>query len=176
MSKIKKLLLAAGVILCVLVVVPACRRKPDSGHVHGAQWSYVQNENNKHFKKCNVDGCEGVQEDCSFERSVNSEASCTNSGEAQFTCACGNSYTEAIPAAGHLEQLTYTYTKNNTHTWVCGRQGCTGGTGSCDYKIVEDNRTDCSEAGSGVQECTLCGHRENITLAAGKHSLNLIAA
>lgn len=59
-----------------------------------------------------------------YTSTVTTEATCENEGVRTYTCDCGDSYTEAIPATGH----SYTYTSNGdnlTHTGTCSVCGNT---------------------------------------------------
>ncbi|MBQ6430740.1 MAG: hypothetical protein IJJ99_02530 [Oscillospiraceae bacterium] len=53
----------------------------------------------------------------SYTSAVTTAATCTEAGVLTYTCACGASYTEPIPATGH--SLTYTNNGDGTHTAAC---------------------------------------------------------
>ena len=54
-------------------------------------------------------------------------ATCTADGMMTYTCLCGDSYTETVPARGH--KLSYT-DNGETHTVTCANAGC-------DYSVTE---------------------------------------
>ena len=63
----------------------------------------------------------------SYTETITKEATCLEDGEATFTCECGDTYTEAIPATGHdfsnyvsNEDATYTADGTETATCTCG--------------------------------------------------------
>lgn len=69
-----------------------------------------------------------------YAEAITLEATCTTNGEATFTCECGDTYTEVIPATGHVfENYVYnedaTYEADGTETAKCN---------NCD---VTDTRT-----------------------------------
>lgn len=78
----------------------------------------------------------------SYTESVTTMPSCTTDGLKTFSCSCGSSYTEAIPAAGH-QFSDYTY--NNDATTES-----------------DGTKTRC---------CTVCGERETVTAEGTKKSL-----
>ena len=55
------------------------------------------------------------------------EASCTEKGERKYTCACGDSYTEGIPALGHSYESEVTKqptaSEEGVRTYTCSRCG-----------------------------------------------------
>lgn len=62
-----------------------------------------------------------------YTEAITVEATCTTEGEKTFTCECGDTYTEAIPATGHdfsnyvsNEDATYTADGTETATCTCG--------------------------------------------------------
>lgn len=55
----------------------------------------------------------------SYTSSVTTQPTCTQAGVLTYTCTCGDTYTEVIPATGH--SLTYTDNGNGTHTVSCAR-------------------------------------------------------
>ena len=50
-----------------------------------------------------------------YTEAITTEASCEADGVKTFTCECGDSYTEAIPATGHTYE-NYVYNEDATHT------------------------------------------------------------
>ena len=59
-----------------------------------------------------------------YEEKITVEATCETDGEATYTCECGDTYTEVIPATGHVfENYVYnedaTYEADGTETAKC---------------------------------------------------------
>ncbi len=57
-------------------------------------------------QECTVCGIKGIREEIelknhAYTETIITHASCTTSGQKRFTCNCGNSYTETIPATEH---------------------------------------------------------------------------
>lgn len=71
----------------------------------------------------------------SYTSSITTEATCTKDGVMTYTCECGDSYTEEIPALGHDYETEYTVDKEAT----------------------------CTEAGSKSQHCSRCDSKQNVT-------------
>ena len=60
---------------------------------------------------------------CSYTGKITTAATCTTDGVKTFTCSCGDSYTEVIPATGHAS-YTYAYDKTAaTHNFTCTKCG-----------------------------------------------------
>ncbi len=78
----------------------------------------------------------------SYTESVTTAPTCTTDGVKTFSCSCGSSYTEAIPAAGH-QFGDYTY--NNDATT--------------------------SADGTKTRYCLVCGETETVTAEGTKKSL-----
>ena len=114
----------------------------------------------------------------SHEAAVTQEATCETSGVLTYTCHCGDTYTEEIPATGHRSTHTEGY-KDAT----CGADGYTGDT-VCDDcgKTVQTGTvlpatgdhaygewiviTEPTAEESGLRErhCANCGHTEQETM------------
>ncbi len=62
-----------------------------------------------------------------YKAVVTKEASCTEKGEKKYTCACGDSYTEGIPALGHSYESEVTKqptaSEEGVRTYTCSRCG-----------------------------------------------------
>ena len=60
-----------------------------------------------------------------YTSAVVKEASCTEAGERKYTCVCGDSYTESIPAHGHSYQSKVTkqptVSEEGVRTYTCSR-------------------------------------------------------
>lgn len=78
----------------------------------------------------------------SYTETITTPPACTTDGVKMFSCSCGSSYTEAIPAAGH-QFGDYTY--NNDAT-------------------TESD-------GTKTRYCTVCGERETVTAEGTKKNL-----
>lgn len=78
----------------------------------------------------------------SYSESVTTAPTCTTEGVKTFTCSCGSSYTEAIPATGHV--------------WS-------------DYTYNNDATTESD--GTKTRCCTVCGERETVTAEGTKKNL-----
>lgn len=78
----------------------------------------------------------------SYSESVTTAPSCTAEGVKTFACSCGSSYTEAIPAAGHI--------------WS-------------DYAYNNDATTESD--GTKTRYCTVCGERETVTAEGTRKNL-----
>ncbi len=78
----------------------------------------------------------------SYSESVTAAPSCTTEGVKTFACSCGSSYTEAVPATGHI--------------WG-------------DYAYNNDATTESD--GTKTRCCTVCGERETVTAEGTRKSL-----
>lgn len=78
----------------------------------------------------------------SYSESVTAAPSCTTEGVKTFACSCGSSYTEAVPATGHI--------------WG-------------DYAYNNDATTESD--GTKTRCCTVCGERETVTAEGTKKNL-----
>lgn len=73
-----------------------------------------------------------------YTEEVTKQPACTEDGEKTYTCICGDSYTEAIPATGHNFVDNTTGNFSNHKCTVCGHE--------------EEHRYD------DALKCTVCGH------------------
>lgn len=78
----------------------------------------------------------------SYSESVTTAPTCTAEGVKTFACSCGSSYTEAIPAAGHI--------------WS-------------DYAYNNDATTESD--GTKTRYCAVCGERETVTAEGTRKNL-----
>lgn len=85
-----------------------------------------------------------VPHDHSYTPSVTKPATCTEDGEMTFTCSCGRSYTEVIPATGHK------------------------------YKIVSSDPGNCFTPAKDIIECEYCHERKEKLISHEGHSYNLV--
>ncbi|MBO5982814.1 MAG: hypothetical protein J6Q06_02970, partial [Clostridia bacterium] len=72
-----------------------------------------------------------------YAEEVTTPAGCETVGEMTYTCQCGDSYTEEIPATGHAYG-EWAYNNDGTHSRVCANDAthvemnsCSGGVATC---------------------------------------------
>ena len=84
--------------------------------------------------------CDGVYENLphSYKGVVTTPAGCETVGLTLYTCDCGATYTEVIPALGHAYTGAYTPNGEGQHTRVCANgcgipeiSDCSGGNSTC---------------------------------------------
>lgn len=78
----------------------------------------------------------------SYTETITTPPACTTDGVKTFSCSCGSSYTEAVPATGHI--------------WG-------------DYAYNNDATTESD--GTKTRCCTVCGERETVTAEGTKKNL-----
>lgn len=78
----------------------------------------------------------------SYSSSVTKTATCTTNGIKTYKCSCGDSYTESIPAKEH----------NFLH-------------------FTLENRATCTQSGTDVYRCIICGYKETRVTPATGHYL-----
>ena len=112
---------------------------------------------------------------------VTSAPSCTEAGVMTYTCStCGESYTESIPATGHLHtELRNAVTASCTESGYTGDTYCTDcGTlltsgevipSSHSYKEVSRTEPTCTAEGRVFYTCTLCGTATTQAIPATGH-------
>ncbi|MCD8085029.1 MAG: hypothetical protein LUF28_01630 [Clostridiales bacterium] len=99
-----------------------------------------------------------------YTAEVTTEATCTTDGVLTYTCACGDSYTEVIPATGHnyvtaVTEPTCTEGGYTTYTCsICGDSYTTDETEATghSYEAVVTEPT-CTEGGYTTYTCSVCG-------------------
>lgn len=104
-------------------------------------------------------------------------ATCTQDGSTIYTCSCGHSYTETIPAKGHnytsnITEATCTEDGHATHTCsVCGDayEETLSATGH-NFTTMNFDPT-CTEEGSVITMCANCGISSIEFLPATGHNL-----
>ena len=133
---------------------------------------------------------EGAHEH-SYTEEVTTEPGCVTEGVKTFTCSCGDSYTEEIPATGHKYGDWQTVTAATCAAAgekqrVC-TNGCAEGTeGRVETQTiaktshtygepVEDPKATCTAAGTKTYTCTVCpegteGHTKTETVPALGHN------
>ena len=114
-----------------------------------------------------------------YTSQITKEATCTEAGEKTYTCSCGDTYTETIPATGHnyLEKVTKepTCTEAGEKTYTCSVCGDTytesmdaiGHTWG-DWKV--EKAASCETSGTQKRICSSCGKEETKNIPATGHS------
>ena len=90
---------------------------------------------------------------CSYTGKITTAATCTTDGVKTFTCSCGDSYTEVIPATGH--------------NYVGGKCVCG------DTKTVSINGS-FNDGGSANMTWTKNGYIYSVELTSGTHQFNVV--
>ena len=92
-------------------------------HSYGSEW---KNDATNHWHECSC-GDKTDKAAHSFKWVVDKEATCTEAGVRTYTCSCGDSYTENIPATGHsyVSKVTKaaTTTEEGITTYTCSKCG-----------------------------------------------------
>ncbi|MBR5515466.1 MAG: SH3 domain-containing protein, partial [Clostridia bacterium] len=111
-----------------------------------------------------------------YTSSITKEATCTVNGVLTYTCSCGASYTESIPATGHnyasaVTQPTCTDKGYTTYTCIaCGTSYKADEVAALGHKYSSavTNAT-CTDKGYTTFTCTACGssYKGNETAALG---------
>ena len=113
----------------------------------------------------------------SYESKETKAPTCTEKGEITYTCACGDSYTEATDALGHgyeSETKAPTCTEKGETTYTCKNCGdsyteMTDALGH-DYKSEKTKDATCTENGEITYTCENCGDSYTKTILAHGHS------
>ncbi len=118
----------------------------------------------------------------SYTSKVTKEPSCTEEGVRTYSCSCGNSYTESIPAKGHsFGSYTYnndaTYDADGTETAtcsVCGTKDTRTASGTKlvhthNYASAVTKEPTCTEEGVRTYTCP-CGNSYTEVIPAKGHS------
>ena len=105
------------------------------------------------------------------------EATCTESGEKEGVCACGEKMTQQIPALGHSYDETIdkeaTCLEVGSKTCVCTRCGdekteVIRALGHS-YELTDSKNATCTEAGSKTYVCQRCGEERTEEIPARGH-------
>ena len=118
----------------------------------------------------------------SYAEEITKQPTCTEEGEKTFTCDCGDTYTETIPAKGHTEVIdvavpatcTTDGKTEGSHCSVCGEvikaQTVIKATGHKydDGKITK--QPTCTETGVKTYTCSECGATKTETIKATGHT------
>ncbi len=104
----------------------------------------------------------------SYTSTITTPATCTAKGVKTFTCSCGYSYTESIPAKGHDLSAWLIYQESTCTERGIRYKGCY----TCEEVIeaeyiplkdhtesdwIRDSYPTCTERGYAHKECTVCG-------------------
>jgi len=118
----------------------------------------------------------------SYIEEITKQPTCTEEGKKTFTCDCGDTYTEIIPAKGHTEVIdkavpatcTTDGKTEGSHCYVCGKvikaQTVIKATGHKydDGKITK--QPTCTETGVKTYTCSECGATKAETIKANGHT------
>ena len=118
----------------------------------------------------------------SYTEEITKQPTCTEEGEKIFTCDCGDTYTEIVPAKGHTEVIdkavpatcTTDGKTEGSHCYVCGEvikaQTVIKATGHKydDGKITK--QPTCTETGVKTYTCSECGATKAETIKANGHT------
>ena len=118
----------------------------------------------------------------SYIEEITKQPTCTEEGKKTFTCDCGDTYTEIIPAKGHTEVIdkavpatcTTDGKTEGSHCSVCGEvikaQTVIKATGHKydDGKITK--QPTCTETGVKTYTCSECGATKTETIKANGHT------
>ena len=102
---------------------------PVLGHDFSADWTH---DSMYHWHVCTRDDCDATSDRAEHvwgEGVVTTAATCTTDGVRTFTCECGATKTEVIPATGHsftnyVSDGNATCTTDGTKTATCDHEGC----------------------------------------------------
>lgn len=101
----------------------------------------------KHKIICTVCNQEG-EANHQWSETILTEATCTQAGEKKFTCGCGETKTQEIPATGHI----YDKDENNHTCRNCSEQGAHVWS---EEKVTK--KPTCKDTGTSESQCTVCG-------------------
>ena len=118
----------------------------------------------------------------SYTESITKQPTCTEEGEKTFTCDCGDTYTEIIPAKGHTEIIdkavpatcTTDGKTEGSHCYVCGEvikaQTVIKAMGHNFGSWSTTKAATCTESGTQTRKCASCGKTETKTIPAKGHT------
>ena len=98
-------------------------------------------------------------------------ATCTTNGSVTYTCSvCEATKTETIPAYGHSFSTIWSSDSNyHWHAATCGHSVVSDKTAHT-WEYVSGTLNSCTEAGSAIYRCKVCGATKTETLPALGHS------
>lgn len=138
-------------------------------HTYGGV--YGQLDENTHTGLCTVCGELGETEDHKFDEGVLvREASCQD-GIIRYTCICGYTKDESIPAVSGHKYADSFEDLGDTHSAICSICGAASEPRDHDYNIEIVDPT-CIESGKMVYTCKHCGHSytEDMGEPTGRHT------
>lgn len=97
----------------------------------------------------------------SYTSEITTEPTCTETGIRTYTCSCGATFTEVLPATGH----SFTWASNNdgTHTGTCTKCGYVSDPQDCTYgEAVIKSQT--GNVTVTEETCTVCGYKNVTTI------------
>ena len=118
----------------------------------------------------------------SYTEEITKQPTCTEEGEKIFTCDCGDTYTEIVPAKGHTEVIdkavpatcTTDGKTEGSHCYVCGEvikaQTVIKATGHNFGSWSTTKAATCTESGTQTRKCASCGKTETKTIPAKGHT------
>ena len=147
------LLIALIVLCCSMVALGACKRRVDhSTSTDDTHQEQPQNPDSVHRHK--------------YTESV-TPATCTADGRKTYTCVCGDSYDEVIPATGHSLKFAR---EVGVHFEQC--ENCDYATEKVSHsynQLVSSNQSTCTVKGSKTTKC-VCGDEHTEELPLAEHS------
>ncbi len=119
----------------------------------------------------------------SYTETVTTAATCEGTGVKTFSCSCGDSYTESIPALGHSYSSVVTAptcTEGGYTTYTCGTCGdsYTGNQTAAkghSYSSSVTTVPDCTNTGVRTYTCSACGDSYTESIPATGHTEVTIA-
>ena len=134
---------------------PTCTEAGEKTYTCDCGDSYTESidPTGHHYEKgeCTDCGEKDPDHEHSYTEEITKEPTCTEAGEKTYTCECGDSYTEEIPATGHnykeeiTKESTCTETGEKTYTCECG-DSFTEEIPKTNHDYGEDDKcTDCGE-------------------------------
>ncbi|HBA69448.1 MAG TPA: hypothetical protein DCZ40_08845 [Lachnospiraceae bacterium] len=109
--------------------------------------------------KCTDCGQKDPDHTHSYTESITKEPTCTEAGEKTYTCGCGDSYTEEIPAKGH-----------NYKDGICSECGEKDPDHKHSYTESITKEPTCTEAGEKTYTCGCGDSYTEAVPATGKHN------
>ena len=131
-----------------------------------------------HWFVCEVEGCSEHQFDKTAhawgEGVVTTEPTCIDKGVRTYTCVCGATRTEEIPATGeHNVDTEHWVTDDTSHWHACTTEGCTYTEDKAEHSFGEGTVTKepaCDEKGEKTYTCSECGKTVTEEIAALGHN------
>lgn len=108
------------------------------------------------------------------------DSNCTEAGSRTGVCTvCGNEITETIPAKGHTETITESYTTDDGHTYnTCVCSVCGNERSECVhsewiegyYTTMQTSEASCTSNGEILYTCTVCKQTKTETIQMTGHA------